>query len=49
MLTVVDQLSRESPLIEVNFSLTGQKVAAALERLLGRVPVPVLLTVDHGT
>ncbi len=29
MLTVVDQWSRESPLIEADFSLTGQKVADA--------------------
>jgi putative transposase len=49
MLTVVDQLSRESPLIEVDFSLTGHKVAAALERVLGAGPSPVSLAVDHGT
>jgi putative transposase len=49
MLTVVDQLSRESPLIEVDFSLTGHKVSAALDRLLGTGPAPVSLTVDHGT
>lgn len=49
MLTVVDQLSRESPLIEVDFSLTGHKVAAALERCLSEGPKPRSLTVDHGT
>ena len=45
MLTVVDQLSRESPLIEVDFSLTGHKVAAALDRRLADGSVPTSLTV----
>ena len=49
LLTVVDQLSRESPLIEVGFSMSGQKVAEALDRCLLRGPVPISLTVDHGT
>ena len=49
MLTVVDQWSRESPLIEADFSLTGQKVADALQRALAGVPAPLSITVDHGT
>ena len=44
-----DQLSRESPLIEVDFSMSGHKVADALDRRLADGPVPVSLTVDHGT
>lgn len=31
ILTVVDQLSRESPLTEVDFAMSGQRVAHALE------------------
>lgn len=49
LLTVVDQLSRESPLIEVDFSMSGQKVAEALDRCLQDGPMPVSLSVDHGT
>ena len=49
MLTVVDQLSRERPLIEVDFSMSGHKVAAALDRRLADGPLPISLTVDHGT
>ena len=45
---LLDQLIHESPLIEVDFSLTGHMVAAALERRLDSDAVPVLLTVDHG-
>jgi len=32
ILTAVDQLSRGSPLIEIDFSLSRQKLAGALER-----------------
>jgi putative transposase len=49
MLTVVDQLSRKSPLIEVDFSMSGHKVAAALGRRLADGPMPISLTEDHGT
>jgi putative transposase len=49
ILTVVDQLSRESPLIEPDFSMSGHKVAQALERCLSEKPTPRSLTVDHGT
>ena len=49
ILTVIDQLSRESPLIEVDFSMSGQKVADALEGCLAARPTPLSLTVDHGT
>ena len=49
MLTVVDQLSRQCPLIEVGLSFSGQKVAAVLERLVMDTGSPVSITVDHGT
>jgi putative transposase len=49
VLTVVDQWSRESPILEVDFSLTGRSVVAAMERLLPQMGLPRSLTVDHGT
>jgi putative transposase len=49
ILTVVDQLSRESPLIEVEFSMSGQRVADALEARTADMPAPVSITVDHGS
>jgi putative transposase len=49
VLTVIDQLSRESPLIEVDFSISGHKVAAALDRRPADGSVPISRTVDHGT
>ncbi len=48
ILTVVDQLSRESPLIEVDFAMSGQRVADALDARTADIPVPVSITVDHG-
>jgi putative transposase len=36
-------------LIEVAFSFSGEKVAAALERLVMDTGSPVSITVDHGT
>jgi putative transposase len=47
ILTVVDQLRRESPLIEVDIAMSGQGVADALEARTADLPVPVSLTVDH--
>lgn len=49
VLTVVDQWSRQSPLLECGFSLTGRDVAAALDRAIGAGPAPQSITVDHGT
>jgi len=49
ILTVVDQLSRESPLIEVGFAMSGQRVAEALDACVSGAPTPVSITVDHGT
>ena len=50
-LTVVDNVSRESLIVQADFSLAGAKVAAALDRVcseLGR-GYPKMITVDNGT
>jgi putative transposase len=49
LLTVVDQYSRQSPLIEPAFAHSGRSVSAALDRVVDELGVPVSLTVDHGT
>jgi putative transposase len=49
VLTVVDQWSRQSPMLEVASSMSGQTVGTALDRALVEGPVPVSITVDHGT
>ena len=49
ILTVVDQLSRESPLIEVDYAMSGQRVADALEACTADMPAPMSITVDHGS
>jgi putative transposase len=49
ILTVIDQWSRESVVVEAGFSLTGSSVAAALDRAAQRRPLPKAITVDHGT
>jgi len=50
VLTVVDQWSRESPLLEVATAMSGRTVAAALDRVLGgREAIPRSITVDYGT
>jgi putative transposase len=49
VLTVVDQWSRQSPVLEVASSMSGQTVAAALDRAIGTGAVPASITVGHGT
>ena len=49
VLTVVDQWSRLSPVLEPGFSLTGRHVVAALERVGATTGFPTSITVDHGT
>ena len=49
ILTVVDQWSRQSPLLEAGFSLRGHDVATALDRVLAAGIAPRSITVDHGT
>lgn len=49
VLTVVDQYSRECPLLEAGRSLTGKQVVECLERLALFRGVPESITVDNGT
>ena len=49
ILTVVDQWSRESPLLEARRSFTGRDVVAALERVRLTSGLPQTITLDHGT
>jgi putative transposase len=49
ILTVVDQWSREAPLLEARFAFSGQAVAQALENWVAAHGPPVSITVDHGT
>lgn len=49
VLTVIDKWSRESVLLETDFSLTGQSVVLALQRVSSSRTLPKAITVDHGT
>jgi putative transposase len=49
VLTVVDQWSRQSPILEVASSLSGVTVGVALDRVLPAVHGLRSITVDHGT
>ena len=49
VLTVVDQWSRSSPILEPAFSIRGQDVAVALDHAIGVHGTPRSITVDHGT
>ncbi len=49
VLTVVDNWSRESVLLEAGFRLTGESVAAVLSKACERRLLPRSITVDHGT
>jgi putative transposase len=47
VLTVVDQWSRESPVLEVATAMSGR--AVALDRILVGSAIPRSIAVDHGT
>lgn len=49
VLTVVDNWSRESVVLETGFRLTGESVAQALARASQHRSLPRSITVDHGT
>lgn len=49
VLTVVDNWSRESVVLETGFRLTGENVAQALTRASQERSLPRSITVDHGT
>jgi putative transposase len=48
LLTIVDTMTRESPAIEVDRSLTGQRVVAVLEHLATQRGLPQIIQVDNG-
>jgi putative transposase len=47
-LTIVDNVSRVSPAIEADFSLTGTRVVAVLERVSQLWGIPQRIAVDNG-
>jgi putative transposase len=49
ILTVVDHWSRQSPVLEVGFRMSGATVGQALDRALTGVSGPRSITVDHST
>jgi len=49
ILTVVDQWSRSSPVLEVASRMSGSTVGEALDRVLESASRPRSITVDHGT
>ena len=46
--TIVDNVSRVSPAIAVDYSLKGAQVVAVLERLKGTIGLPQRIAVDNG-
>jgi putative transposase len=48
VLTVVDNFSRECPVMEADHSLTGQRVARVLDRIALVRGLPQIITVDNG-
>lgn len=46
---MVDQWSRQSPILDVASSMSGASIAAALDRVIGSGPAPRSITVDHDT
>ena len=49
VLTVIDQWSRFSPILEIAPGMSGTAVAAALDRAIANHGKPKTITVDHGT
>jgi putative transposase len=49
VLTVVDQWSRQSPVLEAASSMSGHRVGEVLDRVLRDDAAPRSITVDHGT
>lgn len=47
-LAIIDQWSRESPALEADFSLTGQRVAMAFSRLSATRGLPAVIQSDNG-
>jgi putative transposase len=49
VLTVIDNWSRQSPVLEAGVRMSGETVGRALDGVLGEGPGPRSITVDHGT
>lgn len=49
VLTVVDQFTRECLALCADVSLSGEKVAAELDKIVGKRGAPLSITVDNGT
>jgi putative transposase len=49
VLTVIDNWSRQSPLLETDFRLTGDSVVSVLQQAFVEGRKPLSITVDHGT
>jgi len=49
ILTVVDNWSRSSPVLEAEFRMSGERVSRVLDRVLGEGSGMRSITVDHGT
>ena len=49
MLTIIDQWSRESPALEVDFSLTGERVAMVFSKLSETRGLPAVIQSDNGS
>jgi len=49
VLTIVDQFSRQTPLLEPRFSFGGRDVVAVPDRAIERTGTPASITIDHGT
>lgn len=49
LLTLVDNFSRVSPAIEIDFSLNGQRVVEVMERLKMTCGLPKIIKVDNGS
>jgi len=47
-LAIIDQYSRECPVIEVDTSLGGRRVVSVLERLAETRGLPEVITIDNG-
>jgi putative transposase len=48
VLTIVDNVSRVSPAIEVGVSLTGERVVSLLDQMRSTVGVPQRIAIDNG-
>jgi putative transposase len=47
-LNVVDDCTKESIVIEVDTSISGERVTRVLDRIAGHRPLPRMIRVDHG-